>query len=192
MKLSMQKRIAGRLLNCSPKKIRFDPERLDEVREAITKTDIRGLIGDHAVWSLPKRGVSRVRARKAAKQKRKGLRKGAGSRKGTFNAKLTIKRRWIIAIRVQRGFLKELKEKKLITHQVYRDLYMKVKGGFFRSKRHIKLFIEEHNLLNVKEAKKESKKEKPLPEVKKAEKKTDKKESKKEKIVKENDEQQDL
>ncbi|MFH1506407.1 MAG: 50S ribosomal protein L19e [archaeon] len=175
MKLDTQKRLAGHLLKCSPKKIKFDPKRLDEIREAITKTDIRGLIGDKAIIREPKRGISRVRARKIAKQKRKGLRKGPGSRKGTPNARLPSKTRWITAVRVQRNFLKELKDKELVTPQDYRKLYRKVKGGFFRSKRHIKLFIEEHDMVKKKEKKVEAKKEKE-PEVK-SEKNTVKKEN---------------
>ena len=49
-------------------------------------------------------------------------------------------------MRTQRGFLKELKEKKIVTGLIYRQLYRKSKGGFFRSKRHIKLYVEEHDL----------------------------------------------
>ena len=148
MKLDTQKRIAGQILKCSPKRIKFDPTRLDEVREAITKTDIRGLMGDRALWKEPKRGISKVRARKNARQKRKGLRKGPGSKKGTYNANLSQKKRWMTAVRVQRRFLKELHNKGLLSAQDYRKLYSKIKGGFFRSKRHIKLFIEENDLIN--------------------------------------------
>ena len=49
-------------------------------------------------------------------------------------------------IRHQRSFLKELKEKGIVTKQIFRELYLKSKGGFFRSKRHIKLYIDEHKL----------------------------------------------
>ena len=45
-------------------------------------------------------------------------------------------------IRVQRSFLKELKEKKIITQKKYSELRAKAKGGFFRSKRHIKIILE--------------------------------------------------
>jgi ribosomal protein L19E len=36
-----------------------------------------------------------------------------------------------------------LKEKKIIDDKLYRELYLKSKGGFFRSKRHIKIYLEE-------------------------------------------------
>ena len=45
-------------------------------------------------------------------------------------------------IRNQRKFLKELKDKKIINKKVGSDLRSKAKGGFFRSKRHIKIFLE--------------------------------------------------
>jgi len=39
--------------------------------------------------------------------------------------------------------LGELKDRKIIDDKLYRELYSKSKGGFFRSRRHIKLFLEE-------------------------------------------------
>ena len=53
-------------------------------------------------------------------------------------------------IRLQRKFLNELKESKLLSIENYKDLYKKAKGGYFRSKRHIKLFIDEHKLITRK------------------------------------------
>ncbi len=152
MKLNNQKRIAASLLKTSKKNVWLDPNRLDEIKEAITKTDIRALIADKAIKGKPKRGVSRSRARKIIIQKRKGRRQGAGSKKGRKTARLPKKKRWMIAIRLQRNFLKELRAKELIKPNVYQSLYRKAKGGFFRSKRHIKLYIGEHNLVeqNVK------------------------------------------
>ncbi len=47
-----------------------------------------------------------------------------------------------IKIRNQRKFLKELKDKKIVNKRVSSDLRSKAKGGFFRSKRHIKIFLE--------------------------------------------------
>jgi len=49
-------------------------------------------------------------------------------------------------IRKQRKFVKELRDKKLINTKVYRQIYNKIKGGFFRSKNHIKLYLTENRL----------------------------------------------
>lgn len=146
MKLSIQKRIAGQLLKCSPKRITLKPALLADIKEAITKSDIRLLISDRVIKKKPVKGVSRVRARKIREQKRKGLRRGHGSRKGTRNASTPEKEKWMARVRSQRAFLKELKEKGLISGQTYRSLYRKSKGGFFRSKRHIKLYLDDRRL----------------------------------------------
>ncbi len=52
----------------------------------------------------------------------------------------------MIKVRTQRKLIKLLKEKKIITPNLYRNLYSKVTGNFFRSRRHIKLYLEEHKL----------------------------------------------
>ncbi len=146
MDLSLQKRLAASVSDCSEKRIKFDNERLDEIKEAITKADIRGLIKDKAIIVKQKKGSSRFRARKKKKQKSKGRQKGFGSRKGKKKARMQQKKNWVNKVRLQRNFLSVLKDKGIITKPIYRGLYTKVKGGFFRSKRHIKLYIEEHNL----------------------------------------------
>jgi large subunit ribosomal protein L19e len=146
MKLKIQKRLAADILKCSESRIRFDEERLDEIKESITKIDIKSLIKDKAIFSLPKKGVSRVRARKIQIQKSKGKKKGTGKRKGKKTARAPRKQTWINKIRAQRILIKNLKESEIIDREVYRKLYKKAQGGFFRSRRHIKLYIEEHDL----------------------------------------------
>jgi len=146
MKLNLQKRLASSVLKGSKKRVRFEPEVLDEIKEGLTKDDVRGMIKRGLIRIIQKKGVSRVRAKKRVKQKVKGLRKGPGKRKGTKNARTPQKEVWMRKIRLQRNFLKELYDKEYLTPQNYRKLYMKAKGGFFRSKRHIKLYIEDNNL----------------------------------------------
>lgn len=144
MNIGSQRRLAARLLKCGEHRVWFDPARLSEVKEAITKNDIRRLINDLAVQKRPEQGISRGRARHHEGQKKKGRRQGAATREGTKFARLPAKRRWINKIRSQRDFIKELKGKKIIDTTVFHSLYTKAKGGFFRSKRHIKLYLEEH------------------------------------------------
>lgn len=154
MKLPVQKRLAASLFKCSEKRVWFDEDRLDDIKEAITKQDIKALISEGVIRLKPVKSISRGRARKIKTQKSKGLRKGHGSRKGGAGARLTKKDRWMAKVRVQRAFLRLLKEKGQLTQSVYRNLYSKSKGGFFRSKRHIKIYAEEHNLFQKPEAKK--------------------------------------
>ena len=148
MKLNTQKKIAAKVLKTSPKRVKLDPSRAEDLKEAITKTDLRGLVGDGAIKKVQKTGVSRARANKTLKQKSKGQQKGAGSKKGKKTTHAPKKESWMNKIRVQRTFLKELKEKKLLDTKTFADLYKKAKGGFFRSKNHIKIYIDEHRLIN--------------------------------------------
>ena len=147
MKLNVKKRLAAHVLKCSPKRIRLDTSKLEEIKESITKADIRALVIDKAIVKKPARGVSRVRARKIHIQKVKGKRKGHGSRKGKATARLSRKASWMNAIRKQKVLLKELRDTGKILKSTYHNLYRKAKGGFFRSVRHIRIYLEEHNLV---------------------------------------------
>ncbi len=146
MQIKIQKRLAARILKCSKNDIWLDPNRLEEIKEAITKVDLRSLIKDNAIMAKRIKGISKFRIRKNKLQKSKGRRRGAGSIKGGKNARLRGKTAWMGRIRVQREFLKNLRDKKAIDLRSYRSLYMKSKGGFFRSKRHLKMFMHEHGI----------------------------------------------
>lgn len=157
MKLDTQKKLAASIKDVSKKRIKIDLDRLDELdvsiddlKQSITKDDIRSFIKNKVIKVLPVKGISRGRARKRITQKRKGRRKGAGSRKGTKTARLSKKHAWMNKVRTQRKLLKELRDKSYLEKKDYRTLYLKVKGGFFRSRRHIKLYIEERNLVKKK------------------------------------------
>jgi large subunit ribosomal protein L19e len=147
MNLKVQKRLAAQILSCSPDRVTFNEDRLEDIKQAITKRDLKLLIGDGAITKKAGNFTSRVRARKLALQKRKGRRKGEGTRKGKFTARFKPKQTWMKQIRVQREFIKLLLDKAIITRLAYRELYLKCKGGYFRSIRHIKLYLEEHDTL---------------------------------------------
>jgi large subunit ribosomal protein L19e len=147
MNTTIQKKLAAKITKRSVKKIRLNLDRADDIKEAITRADVKALINDGAILVSPTRGISRGRAKKHASQRMKGRRRGQGSRKGRASARLPGKRTWINKIRLQRIFIKELKDNKRITKEDYKDLYRKSKGGFFRSRRHIKLYLTEHKLV---------------------------------------------
>lgn len=145
MNLGLQKRIAAKVAGKSQKKIIFNKERVSDIKEAITKSDIRSLISDGAITVLSDNGVSRVRAKIRAKQRRKGRQRGDGRKKGKEDARLHAKSCWISRIRGQRGFIRSLKSR--IDKDVFNNLLSKIKGGFFRSERHLKLYLSEHKLV---------------------------------------------
>jgi len=168
MELNVQRRIAAQVLKCSPKRIVFDSTKLKEIKEAITKADIRGLVIDGLIKKKRIRGISNSRSKQIKIQKSKGKRKGHGSRKGKRTARTPRKRSWINRVRLQRRVLKGLKKSNAIENNVYWELYKKIKGGFFRSKRHLQLYIAEKHLSGEKGA--SPKAEKQKPEMKKTEK----------------------
>ncbi len=142
-----KKTLAAKIFKTSPKKVKFASDALEEVRKALTRSDIRGLIAVGKIYKDTPNQHSRARARKNAEQKRKGRRKGRGSKKGSKFSSVSRKEQWINRVRIQRDFIKELKEKKLLSPQNYQKIYLKVKGGFFRNKRHIKLYLNEYKLI---------------------------------------------
>ena len=141
--LRTQRRVCAALMKCASRRVVFDSTRLDEIGEAITKEDIKELIKEKAIKKNPIKSISRSRSKKIASQKSKGRRKGPGSRKGKASARVNPKRKWINTVRAQRKHLRLLKSKETIDQKTYRDLYRKSKGGFFRSKRHISIYLAE-------------------------------------------------
>jgi large subunit ribosomal protein L19e len=142
-----KKKIASRILKTSPKKVKFSTDALEDIKKAITRSDIRGLIAVGKIKKSKQNLHSRSGARKIAAQKKKGRQKGKGSKKGSKNSIVNKKEKWMVKVRVQRKFLYELRSKSLITPTNYRNLYNKSKGGYFRNKRHIKLYLKEQNLV---------------------------------------------
>lgn len=150
MKLRNKRRIAADTLKVGRHRVWFDELRLDEIKDVITKANIRKLVKDRAIQARPEKSISRFRIRKRIVQKRKGRRQGQGSRKGSIGVRLPKKRAWVNNMRVQRNFLKTLKSKRMITPVSYREIYGKIKGGFFRSRRHLKLYLNERKLIKKK------------------------------------------
>jgi len=137
------RRLAADILGVGENRVWIDPEQLDRVAEAMTREDVKILIREGIIKAKPVKGISRGRIREKMLQKRRGRRKGLGSRKGST---ISRKRMWIIKVRAQRKFLKLLRKRRIISRSVYRKLYMMVKGGAFTSIAHIKTYIREHDL----------------------------------------------
>ena len=141
-----KKRLAARILKTSPNKVKFAQDSLEEIRKAITGSDIRGLIAVGKITEDKSNYHSRAGARKLASQRKKGRRKKV--RKGGINSSVSKKEKWMNKIRVQRELLRKMREVSLLSKKDYRVLYYKAKGGYFRNKRHMKLYITEQRLIS--------------------------------------------
>ncbi|MFH0889642.1 MAG: 50S ribosomal protein L19e [Candidatus Aenigmatarchaeota archaeon] len=150
MNLSIQRRLASKLLKCGQHKVWMEPLRLKDISEAITREDVRKLIKSGAIEKAPEDAPSKTQIAVRAAQKKKGRRRGHGSRKGSFKSRTgnEQKARWIRTIRPQRQMIRELKASGTINNETYKKLYKLSKGGVFRSRKHLELYLKEHNLIS--------------------------------------------
>ena len=146
MSLESQRRLAAELLKIGKGRVWINPDRIEDVEAAITREEIRRLIHEEIIQPLPKKGVSRVRARVLHEKKKKGLRRGPGRKSGTTHARISKKQRWMRRIRALRRELRELKTSRAITENVYRRLYNMAGSGVFESTADLKRYIETHSL----------------------------------------------
>ena len=154
--LKNQRRMAAQLLKCGVNRVWMDPDRINEIEKAVTKSDIRVLINGKAIKAKQKKGISKGRKRFVMRQKKKGRRKGAGSRKGAKYARLPKKEKWIKTIRPLRALLRQLRDEEKISRSVYRKYYRKAKGGEFRSRHHLKTHLQSEGI-NIENTSKEVK-----------------------------------
>ncbi|MGA3289830.1 MAG: 50S ribosomal protein L19e [Candidatus Bathyarchaeia archaeon] len=131
--LSSQRRLAAQILKIGQNRVWIDPERMDDVEGAITREEVRKLIHEKIIDSLPEKGVSRSRAKAIREKKLKGRRSGPGSITGAGYAKVTKKEAWMKKIRSLRSKLRELKTSRIITETTYSQYYRMAGSGRFQS-----------------------------------------------------------
>ena len=146
MSLKSQRRLAAKILKVGETRVWIDPERIDYVETAITREEIRKLIHEKVVKSLPEKGVSRARARVLAEKRKKGLRRGPGGKSGPARSKISKKQAWMNRIRPLRRRMRELKVTRAITVSTYRKLYDMSESGVFESKADLERYIRTHNM----------------------------------------------
>ncbi|ACV24497.1 50S ribosomal protein L19e [Methanocaldococcus fervens] len=147
MNISVQRRMAAEILKCGIERVWIDPTQLERVKMAMSKDDIRALIKEGVIKKKQKKGISSARVKKLKEQRKKGRRRGPGSRRGAAGARTPQKERWMATIRALRKTLKQLRDTGKIDRKVYRKLYRMAKGGAFRSRGHLFLYMKEHDLL---------------------------------------------
>lgn len=137
--LRMQRRIASELLGVGENRVWIDPSKLKELKDAITREDIKKLIDQGAIRRKALKGQSRARARLLHEKKSRGHRKGRGSRKGKMSSRVGTD--WRLRVRALRSELKKQLLAGSISKTDYRHLYRRVKGGAFHSVSHLRNVI---------------------------------------------------
>jgi len=131
MKLEHKKALAARSLNMAKNRIVFNIERLDEIKQAITKQDMKDLLNDKAI------SIKEIKGRKTIKKRK--TRRRAGSIKKKVN---TRKQSYVIITRKLRAHLKGLKRQSLISKENLEKLRRQIRAKNFKSlsqmKEHIK------------------------------------------------------
>ncbi len=140
--LSTQRRIAAAVSGVGAHRLWFDPEKLGEIEAAISRDDVRTLLGNGAIKVLAAGGSSKGRSRLRKEKRSYGHCRGPGRRKGAQGARAPSKRAWIQRIRAIRRTLRAMREENSIDPHLYRLLYRKASGGEFRNVAHLKSHIE--------------------------------------------------
>lgn len=131
MNLAKKKLLATKVLKVGKARVIFDENRLDEIKEAITKQDIKDLY---------KSGVIKIRERKGRKKVEKRKKRGEGKRKKILKNR---KENYVIITKKLRKHIKELKKQGRIDKKIYQDLRKKISAKRFASKTQLKEFLKE-------------------------------------------------
>ncbi len=134
MKLNTKKLLAVKTLGVGKGRIVFNRERLEEIKDAITKQDIRDLIESGAIIIRENNGRRTVLRRRT--------RRRAGSVRKKVNQS---KREYVIRTRKLRAYLVELLLHGKISKEQYKILRTQIKASIFRSKAHLKEHLAPHS-----------------------------------------------
>ena len=132
MNLRNKKELAKRTFNIGKDRIVFLKSRLEEIKEALTKQDIRDLRQDGAILIKDIKGRKKVKKRKT--------RKGPGKIKKKIK---TRKQDYVIMTRKLRRYVAEMKKQGKLSPVEVKDIRKKIRNRIFRSKAHLKQYIEE-------------------------------------------------
>jgi large subunit ribosomal protein L19e len=148
--LTAQRRIASEIMKCGYNRVFIDPEEIERVSLALTRSDVARLIHKGVIKQRQIAGTSRRKARANKSKKQRGQRAGIGSRSGSAKARTDPKDTWMNKIRSQRKYLRKLRDEGYITPSNYRLLYKQAKGNLFRSVRYLSNYIQDRDLAEKK------------------------------------------
>jgi large subunit ribosomal protein L19e len=131
MNLKNKKELAKKVLGIGKNRIIFSPEGLAEIKEAITKEDIKSLHAEGIISIKPIKGRRKIIKRK--------------TRRGYGKIKMKVKNRkrdYVKLTRKLRAYLKDLKRRNEIDKKNYLDIRKKIKMRYFKSKSYLEDYIK--------------------------------------------------
>lgn len=130
MNLRKKKELAARTLKVGKDRIQFVQPRLEEIKSAITKQDIRDLKQDGAII------IKDIKGRK--KNVKKKVRRTTGNIRKKVNKR---KQEYVKMTRKLRSYVAELKKQGKLSKEEVDDIRKKIRNRIFRSKAHLKTYI---------------------------------------------------
>lgn len=130
MKLGKKKALSVRALKVGGKRITFLHSRLDEIKDAITKQDIKDLQKDGAII------IKDVGGQKKKEMKRK--------KRGPGNVKKKVKKRkqeYVKITKKLRKYVSEMKQQKKLSNEEISDIRNKIRNRVFKNKGHLREYI---------------------------------------------------
>lgn len=135
-----KRELAARVLGVGVNRVKFSPDYLEDVADAITRENIRSLVTARTMHVEGIKGTSRGRTRaRHAKAKKHG--RGQGSKKGRKGARRGKKELWVKKVRAMRHHIKVLKKRGDISKRAFWSLYTKINGGQVRSLSHLRELV---------------------------------------------------
>ncbi len=130
MKLDKKRNLAARTLKVGKERIMFVMSRLEEIKEAITKQDIKDLYKDGAIIIKEVKGRKKI-----VKRKRK---RGPGKIKKKVNKR---KQEYVKMTRKLREYVKTLKEKGKLSREEIIEIRKRIRNRKFHSLANLKEYI---------------------------------------------------
>lgn len=130
MNLDKKKKLAERTFGIGKSKIVFVESRLEDIKEAITKQDIRDLYKDGAI--IIKEKIGRRIVTKSKNRSKGNVRKKIKKRK----------RNYIVLTRKLRRYISDIKKQGKVSSAVLKDIRKKIRNKTFKNKMQLKEQIE--------------------------------------------------
>lgn len=131
MNLEKKKKLAQRTFEGGRKRIIFVQSRLNEIKEAITKQDIRDLHRDGAII------IKEIKGRKTKKLKK--VKKRFQKRRKNINKR---KQKYVKLTRKLREYITQLRNQGRLTKEEVLDIRKKIKDSKFKNKIGLREYIE--------------------------------------------------
>ena len=135
-KFKLQRRLAAEILGIGRNRIWFDPLRLSDIQQALTRSDILELVDDNAIKEKYSDKTPEKFSKEKTKSKTKHKRKGRGT--ASIRKKIKVRKRdYIIRIRKIRKYLKGMRDKNKMSREEYHSLRKEARSGKFTDLRRL-------------------------------------------------------